>query len=107
MTLQKKITTLAVTGSSVSTGLTITFSLMCWNEGDNPEIDEAVINQIFQGYVKIGISGKTTEELLTETVKIIKEDMQNCIDKYKREQELLANVILETARSWLETNVEG
>ena len=107
MTLQKKITTLAVAGSSVSTGLTITFSLTCWNEGDSPETDEPVINQIFSGYVKIGISGKTTEELLTETVKTIKEDMQNHIDKYKREQELIANVILETARSWLETNVEG
>lgn len=107
MTLQKKIITLAVTGNSVSTGLNITFSLSCWNEGDDPETDQPIINEIFQGYVKTGISGKTAEELLTETVKIIKNDMQNCIDKYKREQELLASVILETARSWLETNVEG
>lgn len=107
MTLQKNITTLFVTGSSVATGLTITFSLNCWNEGDNIETDEPIINQIFQGYVKTEISGKTAEELLTETVKIIKNDMQNCIDKYKKEQELLTSVILETARSWLETNVEG
>lgn len=107
MALQIEVKSISVTGSSISTGLIITFGLKCWLEGADPIIDDPVINQPFPGYVKTGIPGKTAEELLTEAVKIIKTRMQNCIDKYNREQVLLASTMLETARAWLETNMEG
>ena len=47
------------------------------------------------------------QELMTEAAKALKNAMQEVIDKYLTEDELLNSTRLEQGRAWIESNLDG
>ena len=92
--------------------LNVTLNLTCWPEGVIKEypvegdMKNAVIFQNFSARYKT-IEGMTVDEQITRTAKDLKRQMQSVIDVYTREQELLTDIKLGEAVTWIETVLEG
>lgn len=105
MALQIEVTKKTV--AVVFSGYNVTSTLKCWNDGDNPSVDPAIIDEDVVVYVKGNVEGKTVDDLIddfeSETILI----MQRIINEYKTEQALLNKAKLDAAIVNIGNNLNG
>lgn len=118
MALQIEVQHVSATKGKKNVGLTVVFNLTCWPDGVVKEypvrnvdgtidMKNAVLFKDFSQYIKANVEGKTKEEILFAVLQELKNIMQDSIDSYIKEQELLNSTRLEQARQWLESNLDG
>lgn len=109
MALQIQVETILIRATETRNrkGFDVTFKLSLWNEGDDPQVDTPVLTQDFSKYVKGHVEGLTTQELIQRAESEFINDMQVVINQHKKEQNLLANPLIEQARANIETGLEG
>ena len=98
MALQLDVEKVSVVDAGLEFGgklLNVTINLKCWAEGVDTEITDPVIDQNFTSQYS-EIPGLTIVQRLTITYNDILAKMQETIDRYKREQALLENVLLDS-----------
>lgn len=85
----------------------LVMTLKCWNAGDNPDVDDPVVDIKFARNVAKQVDGLTEDQVLKNAVAEFKSDMQEVIDKHKKSDELLKKSSLEVARDTLEKGLVG
>jgi len=84
----------------------LVFNLKCWNDGDDTKSVTPVIDKDFSTRYKVipGVTTATKSITLSEPLQI---EMQECIDKYKQENALLADPAIDALALDIQTKLKS
>ena len=92
MALTKEVTVTAAEKGERG-GVKVEFQMRCFTD---PAKTDLVIDQMFQGYIKSGVEGKTRDNLIQEAGNAVREKMQAAIDRYNAEETVLGSSKMST-----------
>jgi len=107
MTLQIKVSKVSIaTVSALNQDLLVTMNLKCWDEEDNMELNDPVVDENVECLCRSDAVGEIKEQVSSVILQIQKK-MQYIINAYKIKNNLLVNESLAAQIVNIETNLKG